>query len=452
MMLNYLAGMMSSRIAKLTNEFVTDLYREDKETLQEYIDMLEKDPVARACCDLKALRLQSAIGDYEHENKQYQEWIRKNFENIEGSFRGVVGQLGSAMPLGFAVAEIICAPIRGEWRLKELNVLDPRRVTFAGKVGQITHVVYLNNKGEKIHIPYYKCIHIVNGLVTNFDSRRAYGSAESKRAMNYYKLKQIVLTEMSVAAKNNATGIIVGKVKGSESVQLVDARGNAMTGLDGKPTYIPATQALSYQLQNIENSSIVVTDKENDIFPLKIDSGESFWTNALQYIDGKTMLSYGVPQLVFNEGSSAFGNSSLSQGHRSILDSNIESLILQIRDQLIEKVVRPLLWHNYGEKNSFGSFAYQQSSDPAVANARVSTLISAIASQIFSSTDPDIVNKLREDLDLPPLSEDEVISMRQQKDQQKLLAELQNELQMQQTIMQQQQPEAGATDPNQQYP
>ena len=121
------------------------------------------------------------------------------------------------------------------------------------------------------------------------------------------------------------------------------------------------------------------------------------------------------------------------------MDSTIEGVIVQIRDQLIEKIIKPLLIANFGERKNFGSFSYQQSADPAVANARVSTIISAIASQILPNNDPDVINKLREDLSLPPLSRQEVDNMRNQKQLNEQLGLLQQQLQLQQTMMQQEQ-------------
>lgn len=430
------SGQITSQINRLAHEAVIEISRrKDKYTLREMVDMLETDPTSKACVELKSLRATVSLGDYQHSEKQIQSWVRSNFDSMEGSLGASVGQLCSAMPLGFAVSEIDftsrCPGRWGEWRLQGINILEPTKVSFRGSKGKISHVVYVDGDGKKKYIPYNKCIHVINGMATSFNE--PYGSAEARRAMPYFRSKQTLTAELLIAGKNQATGILVGQADSNDSVRMMDGNNKPIKNPDGTDKVVSAVESLAYQLGNIENSNVIATDLKNKIFPLALPTGEGFFNVNLQYINRQILLSFGVSALLFDEGSSGLGNSGISQAHKSVLDSQIEAIVNQLRDKILENIVRPLLVFNFGAKyaQNLGTFAVQASTDPNIVISKGNFLLSALSSGIIPGTDLAAVNTLREMVGVPAVDYNQMQALQQ--------AQLQQQ-QMQQAALMPQQP------------
>ncbi len=410
-------GQISAQINRLTGDIMREIMApRDKYKLDDYINMLEQDPTSKACVELKALRATITLGDYQHKDKDAQEWIKGNFDSMDGALAAGIGQLCSAMPLGFAVAEINFtnkAPGRyGEWRLESINILDPRRITFRGAAGRINEVVYRDGMGRKKYIPYKKCLHVVNGLATTFNE--PFGSAEARRAMPYYRAKQLMLAELTVAAKNQATGIITAFADSNDSVRLLGADGKPVKNPDGTDKIVSAQESLLYQLQGLENSSILVTDLKNRVAPMQLPSGENFFNINLQFLNRQILMSYGVSALMFDEGSSGgLGNTGISQAHRSVLDSQIEAIVTQLRDKILENVVRPLLVYNFGSKyaQNLGSFSMQPYTDPTLMMQKGQFLLQAITAGVIPASDITAINALREFAGIAPISYEDMQSL-----------------------------------------
>jgi hypothetical protein len=413
-----MAGQLTSTVTRVTQEFLVEINNVDVK-IAEYIKMARKDPIVRSCIELKCLRASLMLGKYRHSNPAIERWVRENFDTIEGSLTHKVGRMAAAMALGYSASEIVFDTEGrnklGEWRLKNLNLLDQTRITFEGKGGNIENLLYQESDGNKLAIPYKKIIHVVNGYSTNigeFDS--VYGDAESGTAYQYYKAKQAILTEMMIAAKQNASGIWVGKVDSNETVQVVDITGNPVYNSDGSPRTEPAGLSLMKQLLNLESNSVLVTDIKNSITPMSTDTKEGFWQIALTILDAAIMRAYSVPKLVFEDGSGNFGVNGIGKQHVLIMDAQIESIVSQIRDQLIEKVVKPLLIWNFGITSDFGTFSLDPVEDPDAKNLLITNIISAAGAQLLPTTDLQVQNKVRELLGINVITPAEQFELSQQ--------------------------------------
>jgi len=95
----------------------------------------------------------------------------------------------------------------------------------------------------------------------------------------------------------------------------------------------------------------------------------------------------------------------LGKQHKTVLDSQIENLVQQLQDQLIEKIVKPLLVMNFGITEDFGEFEFDRNLDPEVANIRIQSLISAMSAQVIPTTNLNVINALLSLLDIPTLTE-----------------------------------------------
>jgi len=418
-LVNGMNRQISSEINSLTQQGIQEIGRpKDKYTLKEYKQLLEVEPLSKACCELKALRAVSSFGDFEHQDKEAQKWIRDNFETMRGSIKSTIREMTSALPLGFACAEwnpTSKAPGRyGEWRLESINPLDPERTTFAGHKGKITHVVYHEGNGKKRYIPYWRCLHVTNGISYN----SPYGSAEARRAMPYFKAKQILFAEMLVAGKNSATGILLAQADSNDRVQLMGGDNQPARNNDGTPKVVSGVDALLYQLQNLDSSGIVATDLKNRVSPLLIPSGDNFWNFSIMLVKKEIMLSFLTPSLIWDEGSfGGLGNTGMSGNHKNTLDANIAAVVEQLQEEFLEKIVRWLLMNNKSPQvwqRNYGTFKAQAVADPNFQSMQASNLISAIGAQVLPSSDTDVINALRQALGVPPINEKQMMQLLQQ--------------------------------------
>jgi hypothetical protein len=403
------ANQLTSTITRVTQAFLHEIDNEEGGNLKDYIKMARKDPLVGSCIELKCLRAAILFGKYSHSNSKVERWVQSNFDDMKGSLHHKIGRLGSAMPLGFSAAEIIFHDrYRGEWRLDTLNILDQTRISFEGKNGEIYFLRYREPTGVDIRVPYPKVLHIVNGYASNLGEYDAvYGYAESCAANQYYKAKQAVLTEMMISAKNAASGMWLGQADSNETVQLVDIHGRPMVNPDGSPKTQSAVHVLQQQMLNLENNSVIVTDLKNRVQALVPDKNDIGWQNYINILDTGILRSYGVPKLLLDEGTSSTSANTLGRQHKTVLDSQVESIVTQIRDQMIERVVKPLLIYNFGITDDFGTFKLDEVQDQESVSLRVQNIISAVSAQIIPAQNIHVVNALYDSLGLPTVNETE---------------------------------------------
>ena len=313
------AGQITSTLNRVTQAFLQEVSNTDTKIV-DYIKMARKDPLVRACIELKCLRAAIMLGKYSHPDSQVEQWVQSNLDNMMGSLTHKVGRLASSMALGFSSAEIVFTDeIRGQWRLKNINILDQTKVSFEGKNGEVQYLRYREPTGLDKRVPYEKVIHVVNGFSANIgEFDMVYGDAESYTAYQYFKAKQAILTEMMISAKNSASGMWLGQADSNETVQLVDLQGNLKRNPDGTPATQSAVHALQQQLLNLENNSVVVTDIKNRVQPLIPDGKEATWDSYIRILDSGIMRAYGVPEGIFREGSNTTLGNTLGRTHKTI--------------------------------------------------------------------------------------------------------------------------------------
>lgn len=387
----------------LTSQAVKEIVKnESKQTLDDYIKMIDKDPFVRACVETKALRATMSFGKYTHPSSSVEEWVNSNLETMETPLHLVIAQLASAMPLGFSVGEIMYYSRTDKtWGIKGIRVLDPRRVTFKGNSDGITHVAYRLKNGNIVNIPYKKCIHVTSGYTMSFSS--PYGSPECKRAYPYWKAKQTVLAELTIAIKNNATGIWVGYADPNTKVMLHHPDGTPIRNSDGTPATKPVMELLMKQLQDLENNSVVVTDTNTRIDSIRLGVDASLWSFALNYFNEGIAQSFHMP-LNFLGDSQALVGGRFESSYVSSLDTTIEAVVNRIKSEILQKMLKPILMLNFNE-TELGDFQRVIGSDPTSKSLHMQNLITAVSMQLLDGTDPDVQNRIRELLNIPKLKE-----------------------------------------------
>lgn len=409
--LSYLPGQISPSLDNLIWDFVSSLDTRGKYPIKDLAAMLKADPISNAALTVKASRAIALTGIFKHGNNEVAsfpsgkftpvEFINSCWELMDGSLSDVILQMSKqAYGLGRSVAEIVFSTEmeghKGELRIKRFNILEPSRIKFAGKSGQIDRIIYSSSKGE-VGIPYSKCLHISN---TPIDSNDPNGDPQAAAAYPFWEFHKLLMREWSVACQRQATGLTIVQVPSTEPIPMMDANGKPILDEYGQTKNTSALAQALDQLKDLANGSIVGTDKNNTITTIPQTGGEGFFNLTSEKLDKYRWLAYGIPYTIFNEGTATLGQAGLNSGHRLILDGLIEEIARQFRDRLINNVCRPLLMWNFGIQDNYGTFESEQFLDPAQSGMRVSNIMTCIQTGLFNPTDLEALNQLRKDLGL----------------------------------------------------
>lgn len=454
----YHQGQYSSDIASLSTVLFTDISyptSTSRPPITELKEMQRRDPVVSQCMSLKALRAVQSFGNYTHSKKEIESFINSNLQGLKKSFKRTLFKIISSVILyGFSIAEFTFTSkargFQGQWRLARLNVLDPEKIVrITGKSGKAVFIEYDNGHGKLVKIPYEKCIHITNNSGANFDEDEFWGVGDGIAALNYYKLKRVVLTQLALATKNNSTGIVHVRVPNTGRTILVDNKLEPIKGKNGKPIETTKQIALNYQLQDLYKKDYIVTDSDVDIQRIQVQNNENFWEYVLNYIDRAIQRAFGVPTGIFDSGSGGVQNIGLSQNYKAVFDSTIFALTELLKEELISKPIKLLLFYNFPLdwfKNNYGEFQFEAEEDPQVVSSRLSTISSLVASGLLDANDPEIMTVIKKNLGLPAMDEAEKadkerakLEAKGQKDLQTQLQDMQTQMQLLQTQMQIQQ-------------
>lgn len=400
---------LSSKISKLSDTTIQEICWEGEYPLERLIHFIHKDPSAKSCVDIKCLRAANTFGVYQHTKAEITDFMMEMFGNMRGTLKKSVAELAIAQALGFSVSEInFGMDNQGYLKLESIYPLNLDKVKFKGAKGFIEYVLYNDKNKSNIHIPYKKVIHVTNSAATTFNN--PFGHAEAALAYPFWKTKIAILADMIVSIKNLATGILFAQVDSAATINatVTDPYGNPIMGRDNQPLRKNAAQVMYEKLANVENNAIIVTDKANNVTALNVPDGSQSWEISLNRCEKNIHRAFGIPQLIFEEGSGSIGIATLSVKQSTLLDANIEVVVNQIQDQIIEKVCKPIIINNFGKQKDYGKFTIDSSSDPGVEMQQLQNIFTAVSMGILSADDPVINNRIRGILGLPLQTEQEI--------------------------------------------
>lgn len=321
-----------------------------------------KHPVIATSASGRVLSISSRIGHYLHPTptegeihkpSEIEKEIRRAIAQMDGSFQESVSELCKAVIYGWSFVEVAHTAYR-KAGLKGMRSVDIEDAHFEGSDGVIENVLIKYPK--EIRVPYKNGIHFSyqNFLSTKYSP---YGEALIARVYPYYQLFKIVMSAITIASQRQGTPFIYGKTDTSNTTYLLDDKGVPLLDIDtGLPIEVNKGYAMQSQLEKAENSSAFVIDLMDELNVLQQQTDGSFFQFILSYLEGMMQLSFEVPRTILSTGMSASGDSNLNEGHRSTLDLFDSSVAQLLDEQLIERVVKPILDYNYGEVDDYGTF------------------------------------------------------------------------------------------------
>lgn len=401
-----LKGTLSKEVERLTNSLINELSDLDDIGIDEYLLMASTDPIVAAGIEVPMLMGTKKLGYFHHPDPDIQAWMLANFTNMQGSLPLSFSEIwGIAKICGNSWSEISVEPKNGQWWLESILAVDPRYFRYAGSIGKITDIRYRTVPEGLIDIPYDKGIHIVNGRHINL-GRDPYGLSECKKAYPYWRAKKLILASMVICAQRQAVPLLVGRTDLESSFELVDSAGNTLVDENGLPIRMRSGDRMKAALEQIENQSVLVIDKNIDeIEAIAQQSDGNFFLNVLRFLNSQILMSFLMPETVITTGSQgASGDSNLNAGHGAILDLVVSSFTQQIKERLIEDVCRFLIFNNFGEQETYGEFK-EPETDKADSVALLGAISNAAFSGVLGGVDLEVINRSRDLAGIPPIDE-----------------------------------------------
>lgn len=419
-------GELAPTIAQLGLDFPTELQRAIGENISvhELTKMLKVCPLSHRATEILALRATPTLGSFKHGDDQTyylgksqqhttkQEWFRSNLESMQGSMDRTVGMMiRQAAFFGHSVAEIVAdSKVKGfpnQWRLKRLKVLEPSRYMFAGRLGDIDRIIYYPQYQSPFPIPIEKLVVVYIPSADNPED--PYGDCAAARAYPFYLARQMMYKAWVLAGQRQATGHVVYKTHSEKPVQLFNALGQPIRDGNGQIKTASAVYALAEMEKKAQAGSPRVVDKDTEVTTVNPGGGENFFNTLLPHLQKMILYCYGLPSTILDDTQSGIGNATINSSHMLILDSQIKGLVDIAKQELLEKIVRPLLVANFGAGaiSDLGEFTETKYVDPNQSSMIVSNIMQATMQGFIEATDLEAINRVRELSGLSVMSREE---------------------------------------------
>lgn len=410
--------------------------------------MIETDDTVKASVEFKSAMMMSKIGEYEHEDKNIEEFVKAFLEDMKSpSWEGSKEAMSSHYAYGFSVSEII-------WRINELNQKVPKALktyhpsTLVFEVdpyGDVTEngivqftiqttqfnnpnsiyptikngwllknpfetpvdelmpyrIPFINNYGM-IRIPKNKCVHHVNNSMLSFGS--PYGKTSVRTAHLAWQLKVYFMKQMGVAGKRQASPFLWATAPHAQNkVEIVNEQ--------GKKENLTPIEALDRILSMRQNDDSIVTAPESAGYSIQaiaatIDLQQ--YTQVIDFLDTRIFRAFLLPSLVMTDGSG--GNRALGDKHFEMVDYMASRDARSFCETLINQLIQPAIEMNFGSqdkksyKKKYGSFTERPQSleERRIQSEIFMSLVNGGVMRAFDKKDGEFIRK---SLHLPPQDE-----------------------------------------------
>ena len=326
------------------------------EPVAAYRQMVTTDPTIAACLEFVSLAVVSKMGDYQNPDPQIENFIRENFERIEGSFIDTCKGLMSFLWAGFSVCEIVTQVIDGQIWLHSLPLLPAEQVKFhlnenteSLDYGTIDEVIQNYGQVSRADIPADKCV-IIRNSYPGEDEQSPYGCSRLRCIAQSFAARYEAEKNWNYALGRYGSPILLYELENPmQKVKAAD--GGIKSAFDQAMEQVNAEGELKG----------VVTLKGNGLQMIYPPSGigDSF-RKACDYHNRLIMRGLLIPSLLFDNGDT--GSYSLGQEHYKLFDVSLEAVLSLLTEALLEQLIRPLIEWNFGPKDDYGTFEVKATS------------------------------------------------------------------------------------------
>lgn len=384
--------------------FPTDISNlDDPNPIADYLSMLVTNPIIGAAFELQVLMMLGMLGKFSHPDEAIMDFVNKNFEQMEGSLSLAVSEMAIARAVGHSLSEIVITPKNDAWMLASLHGVDPRLFVYRGSKGRIDQIVYNGSYKSNLRISLKKFVHVVNGRHLSYGS--PYGIASCRRALPSHHSWHILMNLMMQTAQTQPVPYLVGQADPRESVpQYRDDGVSPALDADGQQMLVNAVQDLQNKLSNLAANGVLATSLNSHVTTVGGGASFNFFGEALQSVERKMLQAFLVPETALQGSRSGLGDSSLADSQRTLLEDSIEAFVThEIKENLLESVVRPLIEWNFGSQETYGTFERDEEGEQELDVAN--SILQSFATGAYKADDLEAINRLREIHGLPEASE-----------------------------------------------
>lgn len=294
-------------------------------------DEMQRDSMIQTALTIKRLAVVAADfkivpSDDSADAKARADFVRANFEQMEGSPLTILHQAMDGFAKGWSIQEMVYEYRDERAWLKAVRIKDPAQFGFKlNEYGALT--------GLTQHVPGEQGIELPLEKFAIYVHRRSYGKAKGVSDLDavyrHWKAKQSLLNAWKAHLERFASPTVLGRYE----------RGLA-----------PQEQAgILNALQNLHDNTAIVFPSEIDVSVLagRAGSGESF-QDALEFHNREIARAILGQTLTTDEGRRV-GSLALGRVHLQVLMLQIDALRRELADSLMtEQIIRRLVEMNFG--------------------------------------------------------------------------------------------------------
>lgn len=383
-------SMYGTAIPYLYNLYSDLIVNPSTVSISEFQKMAYTMPVIAASLTVLKNLITNEIGPYQHQNPKYADFINNMLKKMDRSLISIVEDMCTALWAGFYIgekkyvsdgryiyvkdiqprpAQSIIFRVDSQGKLKDDGIVQyyfnnlwtgyanllafnavgpygqrPNPYASLGDFDYPWRTVWAQPVGTVI-IPKEKCIHFAYKGIDGLDN--PYGRSLLRSAYDSY----IARAEMTRITRNAANF-------NANPIPTVVVDPNQTVTEDGKTAFDDIADQLSV---------LGDTGGGNNFLLLQGKLNESIWIDSLDskanlediikvnnYWDKMMLTALLFPSEL--AGLSDKGSYALGETQADLIGRNINAIAGAIKDTLIEQLVRPVLMHNFNEKDDFGAF------------------------------------------------------------------------------------------------
>lgn len=394
-------------IQRLPSDFMqSNGFLPPADPLPEFRELTITDSTISACLDFIQLAISARIGEYCHKNEEIQDFIRLNFELIDGSLIDIYRNLLNCLWAGFSVLEIVTVFQGGKLYLHSLPEIPAESVFFhicqekgALNYGQIDNIVQNYGLPNQIDIPPEKCIIMRNNIPGSI-SQSPYGESRIKCIYGIVKAKKYLEENWARTLAKYGSPIVKYKLANANQ-EVINPEYKPGSRAE---EYITAEKAAEKQILRQEQLQgwIYEEGQEIDLLFPPAAIGDNF-RSAVEYYNRMIMRGLLIPSLVMDNGD--VGSYALGEKHFELWQMSIDSLLQNVTEVLLEQLIRPLIVYNFGPQENFGYFRTNETKEELRSWADIYSKITPLG--VIDYARLSDVNTIRQNLGFDVFTEEE---------------------------------------------
>jgi hypothetical protein len=387
--------LLSPAVENLVGTFLSFVPDRRRYTYPELEEIAIRCPMAAAAIDVRIHLTLSAMGDYQHEEEEIAAEMNSSIGMMGGSWADKLADVLGFLPYGFSFTETAYRNFGSGAALAGLQTLNQSRCRFEGKSGAIESVLYVDITGKETKIPYVSGLHLKNQAHLLLNSSDPRGISILERMRPYYEAYNLMLAAIVLASQRQATPILVQKTNISSTLPLLDASGRPMLNVDGTPMLISAGQQAKDALEQVENSSVLVIDRLDELEAIAQQTDGKLLLSAIDFILGMIAQCALVPRSLLLTNAGGVGDSTLAEAQTAVFRQIIERDVSKLSGGLIEYCFKPVLKWNHGEMDDYGSFAVNEEKMGSAAQL-IGAIATAVSQGALAGFESDAANRIKE--------------------------------------------------------